>query len=153
MQEKDYSIFDRQCLLQNGPLLTTAIVRRIRFQHLRWPLFISKCTNIFNGQTSSQKIPEFMMAIVCRKRYMVANFLRFEQYFRRNVFSIYDGSLPSKQNIFRRFVGNIAFLTRLFPTTVDGYLPLQKIFNDGLSYFNDKHRPTLKSLFLVVIRA
>ena len=45
MQEKDYSIFDGQCLSQNGPILTTAIVCRIRFQHLQWPLFISKCSN------------------------------------------------------------------------------------------------------------
>ena len=49
MQEKDYSIFDGQCLSQNGPILTTAIVCRIRFQHLQWPLFISKCSNFFNG--------------------------------------------------------------------------------------------------------
>ena len=95
MQEKDYSIFDEQCLSQNGPILMTAIVRRIRFQHLQWPLFISKCTNIFNGHTSSQKVPEFMMAIVRRKRYMVAKFPHFKSYFRQNVFSIYDGSLPS----------------------------------------------------------
>jgi hypothetical protein len=78
MQEKDYSIFDGQCLSQNGPILTTAIVRRIRFQHLRWPLFISRCSNFFDDHTSSQKISEFTMAIVRRKRYMVAKFPRFE---------------------------------------------------------------------------
>ena len=78
MQEKNYTIFDGQCLSQNGPILMMAIVRRIRFQHLRRPLFISKCSNFFNGSTSSQKIPEFTMAIVCHKRYMVAKFPRFE---------------------------------------------------------------------------
>jgi hypothetical protein len=78
MQEKDYSIFDGQCLSQNGLILTTAIVLRIRFQHLRWPLFISKCSNFFDGHTSSQKVPEFFMANVLRKRYMVAKFPRFE---------------------------------------------------------------------------
>ena len=78
MQEKDYSIFYGQCLSQNGPILMMAIVRRIRFLHLRRLLFISKCSNFFDGHTSSQKVLEFTMAIVRRKRYMVAKFPRFE---------------------------------------------------------------------------
>jgi hypothetical protein len=67
MQEKDYSIFNGQCLSQNGPILMTAIVRRIRFLHLRRLLIISKCSNFFNGHTSSQKVPEFTMAMFVAK--------------------------------------------------------------------------------------
>ena len=78
MQEKDYNISDGLCLSQNGPILTTAIVRSIKFQHLRRPLFISQCSNFFNSHTSSQKVPEFTMAIVRRKRYMVTKFPHFE---------------------------------------------------------------------------
>ena len=78
MQENNYSIFYGQYLSQNGPILTTAIVRRIRILHLRQLLFISKCSNFFDRHTSSQKVTEFTMAIVRRKRYMVAKFPRFE---------------------------------------------------------------------------
>jgi len=53
-------------------------------------------------------------------------------------------------SISNSLVGNIVLLTRLFPTAVDGFLPLAILIYDGFLCCCDELWPSLITIFFVV---
>ena len=85
-----------------------------------------------------------------RKRYLVVQLPRMKLNLRRQLSSTYDGVVLSKMSVSNDLVGNIVLPTRLFPTAVDGFLPLAILIYDGFLCCCDELWPSLIAIFFVV---
>ena len=91
-----------------------------------------------------------MMALVRCKLYLVLQLPHMKLNLQWQLSSIYDGVLLSKISVSDSLVDNIVLSMRLFPTDVDGFLPLVIRIYDDFLCFCDKLWPSQISLFFIV---
>ena len=91
-----------------------------------------------------------MMALVRCKLYLVLQLPHMKLNLQWQLSSIYDGVLLSKISVSDSLVDNIVLSMRLFPTDVDGFLPLVIWIYDDFLCFCGKLWPSQISLFFIV---
>ena len=91
-----------------------------------------------------------MMALVHCKLYLVLQLPHMKLNLQWQLSSIYDGVLLSKISVSDSLVDNIVLSMRLFPTDVDGFLPLVIWIYDDFLCFCGKLWPSQISLFFIV---